>query len=70
MPFEVKNVLISDPLDNSAIEILSKANINVQVNTGLKPDQLISEIKVSSPGSIQVSNQCQHSFSFFLPLEL
>ena len=48
MPLEVKNVLISDPLDNSAIEILSKANINVQVNTGLKPDQLINEIKVGS----------------------
>lgn len=49
MPLEVKNVLISDPLDNSAIEILSKANINVQVNTGLKPEQLVSEIKVRTP---------------------
>ena len=47
MPFQVKNVLISDPLDNSAIEILNKANINVQVKTGLKPEQLINEIKVS-----------------------
>lgn len=45
MSIEVKNVLISDPLDKSAIDILSKANINVQVNTGLSPQQLIEEIK-------------------------
>lgn len=47
MSIEVKNVLISDPLDKSAIEILNKANINVQINTGLNPQQLIEEIKVS-----------------------
>ena len=47
MPFEVKNVLISDPLDKSAVDILNKANINVEINTGLNPQQLIAEIKVS-----------------------
>lgn len=47
MPLEIKKVLISDQLDKSAIEILSKANINVTVNTGLTPQQLIEDIKVS-----------------------
>jgi len=45
MPFEVKSVLISDPLDKSAVEILNKANINVKIQTGLSPQQLIEEIK-------------------------
>lgn len=44
---EIKNVLISDQLDKRAVELLNKANMNVQVNTSLNSQKLISEIKVS-----------------------
>lgn len=44
---EIKNVLITDQLDKKAVELLNKANINVQVNTGLNSQQLVTEIKVS-----------------------
>lgn len=47
MSIEIKNVLISDQLDKKVVELLNKANMNVQVNTSLNSQKLISEIKVS-----------------------
>lgn len=47
MSSEIKNVLISDQLDKKAVELLNKASMNVQVNTSLNAQKLISEIKVS-----------------------
>ena len=47
MSVEIKNVLISDQLDKKAVELLNKASMNVQVNTSLNSQKLISEIKVS-----------------------
>ena len=47
MALQIKNALISDPLDKSAIEILEKAGITADVRTGLKADELIQIIPVS-----------------------
>ena len=42
MSIKLNKVLISDPVDPAAIEILRQRNLQVDVRTGLPKDQLIS----------------------------
>lgn len=44
---EIKKVLISDSVDAEAINILRERNIECDLKTGLKKEELISIIKVS-----------------------
>ena len=42
----IKNVLISDDVDNKCKQILENNGFNVVKNTGLKKEQLMEEVKV------------------------
>lgn len=47
MSIKLNKVLISDPVDDAAIEILRNRNLQVDVRTGLPKDQLLGIISVS-----------------------
>ena len=46
MSFQLKRVLISDAVDQSAVDILKQKNIETDIKTGLPKDQLIQTIRV------------------------
>lgn len=43
---EIKNILITDEVDNKCVDILQNNGFNVVKNTKLSKDALIEEIKV------------------------
>ncbi|KAH9413312.1 hypothetical protein DERP_007788 [Dermatophagoides pteronyssinus] len=45
MKIQIEKVLISDPIDPAAIQILRERNIHCEVATGLSPNELINIIK-------------------------
>ena len=47
MIIKLNKILISDPVDEAAIEILRNRNLEVDVFTGLPKDQLLAIIHVS-----------------------
>lgn len=47
MAFNLNKVLISDPVDEAAVEILRARNLQVDLRTGLPKDQLLAIIPVS-----------------------
>ena len=47
MSFNLRNVLISDEVDDKCVDILRSNGIEVVKNTKFSKDQLISEIPVS-----------------------
>ncbi len=47
MAIKLNKVLISDPVDEAAVEILRARNLQVDLRTGLPKDQLLAIIPVS-----------------------
>ena len=44
----LEKVLVADPVDSIAVELLKRKNVQVDVNTGLSEAQLIQVIPVST----------------------
>lgn len=47
MAIKLNKILISDPVDQAAIDILTARGLQVDVKTGLPKDQLLAVIPVS-----------------------
>lgn len=45
---EIRKVLISDPVDPSAVDLLKARNIEADLKTNLSKDELLSILRVSS----------------------
>jgi hypothetical protein len=55
MGIKIKNVLISDAVDESCVKLLQENNINVTCLYKLTPEQLLEEIPVSYVACLQIN---------------
>jgi hypothetical protein len=58
MSVSLRNVLISDAVDPSCVELLKRHGINVTCKQKLSKDQLLQEIKVSPLGTLRSLCTC------------
>lgn len=58
MSVSLRNVLISDAVDPSCVELLQRHGINVTCKNKLSKDQLLQEIKVSPFDNLQPLCMC------------
>lgn len=52
MGFKLNKVLITEAVDQAAVEILREKNLQVDVRVGLPKDQLLAIIGVSDTGGL------------------